>query len=225
MRVVIIANGEPPSPADVHEWLRPGDVLACADGGARVALALGQKPHIVIGDFDSLSPAELDRLAACGSELRRHPPQKDETDLELVLLWAAEFLAGHPEPQRHELTLLGATGGRTDQTLANLMLLALPGLRTLNVVVASGNERMQLIQPEHPCDLHGMPGDTVSLLPLGGDARGVRTRGLHYPLDGDTLRFGPARGVSNVMRASRASISVQAGCLLCIHTVVVDGAV
>lgn len=66
--------------------------------------------------------------------------------------------------------------------------------------------------------LHGSPGDTVSLLPVGGPAHGVRTDDLAFPLRGETLEFGPARGVSNEMRADSAQISLERGWLLVIHT-------
>ena len=58
----------------------------------------------------------------------------------------------------------------------------------------------------------------VSLLPFGGNALGVHTDGLQYPLHGDSLYVGPARGVSNVMLAARAVVRVAAGMLLCITT-------
>jgi thiamine pyrophosphokinase len=47
----------------------------------------------------------------------------------------------------------------------------------------------------------------------------VRTAGLEYPLKGETLRFGPARGVSNVIRRSPARVSLGAGRLVVIHTI------
>jgi thiamine pyrophosphokinase len=46
----------------------------------------------------------------------------------------------------------------------------------------------------------------------------VRTTGLAYPLHNETLKFGPARGVSNVMDGHSAEISLETGWLLLIHT-------
>jgi len=63
-------------------------------------------------------------------------------------------------------------------------------------------------------EVHGLPGDTVSLIPLGGDAQGVRTLGLEYPLHAETLFFGATRGVSNVLLDKAATISLQTGILL-----------
>jgi thiamine pyrophosphokinase len=58
----------------------------------------------------------------------------------------------------------------------------------------------------------------VSLLPVGGDALGVRTDGLLFPLAGEALRFGRSRGVSNEVAAAPASVSLEDGVLLVIET-------
>lgn len=213
MRTVIIANGNPPDASDIRRWLQPGDTLICADGGARVALALGLAPHAVIGDFDSLSEDELQQLAGRGAALHRYPAHKDETDLELALNHAIAGMAGEPG----EIVILGALGGRLDQTVANIMLLAIPALAGARVLIAAGNEQTFLITPDQPADLRGAPGDIVSLIPFGGDAHGVRTEGLEYPLRDESLIFGPARGVSNVMLGQRAGVTIREGRLLCVH--------
>ncbi len=65
--------------------------------------------------------------------------------------------------------------------------------------------------------LPGRPGATVSLLPFGGDATGVTTHGLRYPLHDEPLLVGPARGLSNVREAADAAVTVRAGRLLVIE--------
>ena len=210
MRTVIIANGEPPSQDDLRHWLRAEDLLICADGGARTALRYDLFPQRVIGDFDSLTPAELQALEARGAHLERHPAHKDETDLELALLYAAATSC-------EEIVILGGLGGRLDQTVANVMLLAMPQLAHCRVMIAAGNEQTFVLRPGMPFELRGHAGDVVSLIPFGGDALGVRTDGLEYPLRDEPLLFGPARGVSNVMLAERATVSFSQGLLLCVQ--------
>jgi thiamine pyrophosphokinase len=68
-------------------------------------------------------------------------------------------------------------------------------------------------------DISGAAGDTVSLIPLNGTARGVRTEGLYYPLRDEDLYFGPARGVSNVMNGEQAAVMLREGVLLVVHTI------
>lgn len=228
MRIIIIANGTPPAQRDIDRWLRAGDLLLCADGGARAALALALSPHHVIGDFDSLADAELDELQRRGATLHRHPTHKDETDLELALLMAVSL----PSPigrgaggEGREIVVLGAMGGRIDHELANMLLLAMPALKGARVLLAHGNERLFLIDARDgktTAQLHGNAGDLVSLLPFNGDALGITTAGLEYPLRDESLFVGPARGVSNVMLADEASVTLRAGMLLCVITEIGD---
>ena len=57
----------------------------------------------------------------------------------------------------------------------------------------------------------------VNLIPLGGPARITATTGLEWPLNDETLPFGPARGVSNRLIAAEATVRLASGVLLCIH--------
>ena len=212
-RCVIIANGDAPSAQTVQRWLRPGDTLVCADGGCHIALQMGLRPAIAIGDFDSLSDIDLQQLHALQVDIRRHPAHKDETDLELALQVAAAL-------QPSDIVVLGALGGRLDHEMANLMLLAMPELHGQSTIIAGEGLEIHAIDArQQPATLHllGRTGETVSLIPFGGDAHGIVTHGLHYPLRNETLRIGPARGVSNVMIADQAQIDVAAGLLLCLH--------
>ncbi len=67
-------------------------------------------------------------------------------------------------------------------------------------------------------DLDGAPGDLVTLLAVGGPATGVTTTGLRWPLLGETLTPGSTRGVSNELAAATATVSVESGALVAIHT-------
>jgi thiamine pyrophosphokinase len=218
MRAIIFANGEFPDAEETRDLLRPDDLIIAADGGTRHALAIGVIPRVVIGDLDSLSPDEQARVKATGSRVIRFSPRKDETDLELALLHAA-----HEDAT--EILVLAALGGRLDQTIANLLLLALPELKGRDVRIVAGAQTAFLIYaPRGGPDesdgvlIEGQPGDTVSLIPLGGDALGVTAEGLEWPLREDHLRFGPARGVSNMLTAERARVRVRQGLLLCVVT-------
>lgn len=209
MRAIIFANGEFPDPQTARDLLRPGDLVIAADGGTRHALTAGAPPQIVIGDLDSLSPADQASVESSGARIVRFSPRKDETDLELALLHAARKGAS-------EIIILAALGGRLDQTIANVLLLSLPELDGLDVRIVEGVQEAFLIHGA--ATITGCPGDTVSLIPLGGDAAGVTTEGLEWSLHEETLRLGPARGVSNVLTSEQARVCVRRGVLLCIVT-------
>jgi len=209
MRAVIFANGEFIDPQGTQNLLGSNDLVIAADGGAHHALAIGISPHVIIGDLDSLSTDDRSRLEAAGSRIISFSSRKDETDLELALGHAVRHGAT-------EIIVLAALGGRLDQTMANLMLLALPELSGLDTRIIEGLQTAFLIRDE--ASIEGRPGDTVSLIPLGGDAVGVTAEGLEWPLHEDTLRFGLARGVSNVLTASQGRVRVRQGLLLCVVT-------
>ncbi len=212
-RAVIIANGVAPDEATAHRWLQPDDGsvqvwLLCADGGARTALALGLQPEVVVGDLDSLDEAMQARLRAMGCRMVVYPAAKDWTDLELALRLAVEEGAS-------EIVVMGALGGRLDQQLANLLLLFLPELKEVPTRIVDDRQEMFVVCSQ--AEIVGQAGDVVSLIPLGGDVKGIVTEGLLYPLRGEPLVIGPARGVSNVMAAQVARVTVQSGTLLIVH--------
>jgi thiamine pyrophosphokinase len=212
MRVVIFANGIMNEPStEAARWIRSGDLVVAADGGTKYALAAGVTPAHVIGDLDSLPSEQRARLEAAGTIIHAYPPAKDETDLELALLWAAA------QPGVTHIVVLGALGGRPDQEFANLLLLALPQLAGRDVTVAGGEWTVRCLRGGETRQITGRPGDTVSLIPLGGDVVGITTRGLAYPLHDETLHFGPARGVSNVLESETATVSLRAGLLWVFH--------
>ncbi|MEN6409090.1 MAG: thiamine diphosphokinase [Anaerolineaceae bacterium] len=207
-RAVIFVNGDLPNPAAVEHLLQNDDLIIAADGGLRHLRALGRLPHMLIGDLDSVNPGDLSALQTAGVRILKYPPAKDETDLELAMNAALESGADH-------ILLVGALGGRLDQTLGNLFLLSDPRFAALDVRLEDGQVEAFLIRNQ--TDVTGEPGDTVSLLPLGAPAEGVTTDGLQYPLRDETLYPYRTRGISNVLCGSRARVSLRSGLLLCVH--------
>lgn len=207
MRAIIFANTELHDLDATKRLIQPSDVLIAADGGARNCLALGLTPSVVIGDFDSLSEQEQSQLESAGAQLIRHSARKDETDLELALLHAKSLEAD-------EVIVLAGLGARWDQSLANLLLPAHPHLEGLDITFIDGNQLIGTIYDQRR--IKGNPGDTVSLLPIGGDVTGVITMNLEYPLSDETLFFGTTRGMSNVLVENEASVTIKSGVLLCV---------
>ena len=208
-RAVIVANGEMSADTDLKSLLREDDLLVAADGGGRYCLQAGCTPRFVIGDFDSLSAAELDELAAHGAEVLHHPVHKDKTDLELAVDLAIR-------KEIREILVLAALGRRWDHTLANLLLLGLPRFATAHILLLDGNQEITLLRPGTENLIRGHRGDTVSLMAVNGDARGVTTAGLEYQLQAERLPFGATLGVSNKLTAAEATVSLESGWLICI---------
>jgi thiamine pyrophosphokinase len=207
-RAVIFANGEVSEFAAVRDLLRAGDTLIAADGGSRHLAQLGRLPALLIGDLDSTPEAEVERLSRAGVRVERYPVAKNETDLELAILAAIE--AGY-----HQVVIVGALGGRLDQTLGNIALLGDPRFAGADIRLDDGREEVWLVRQE--TTISGRAGDTVSLLPVGGEAHVVVTEGLEYPLKDETLYPYRTRGISNVLVGNEALVSVREGEMVCVH--------
>ncbi len=210
MRAVIAVNGKIDDYAELAGLLRPDDHLIGADGGTLHLLAVERKPDVVVGDLDSLPQETVASLVAAGVSVERHKPEKDQTDLELALERALEDGAD-------EIVLVGALGGRLDQTLANLLIVAQRDW-PVPVRVVEGDQVAEVLRGPGRLLLHGPAGSTVSAIPLSAAVTGITYAGLEYPLNDATLRFGSTRGVSNVLAASPASIRIDSGILLVIHS-------
>ncbi len=212
-RALIFANGEFSNPGRTRSIVRPDDVVIAADGGARHALAIGIIPSIIIGDLDSLSEVEVRTFTEMDVEILRYSPVKDETDLELALAYALR--TGFSQ-----IVIVGALGGRLDQTLGNLALLTNPGISKLDIRLDDGLTEAFFI--DNVGVILGEPGDTISFIPWGGPVEGVVTAGLLYPLHGETLIPYRTRSISNQLLGHTASLRLKSGLLLCIHIRKVD---
>jgi thiamine pyrophosphokinase len=205
--VVVITGGDPVDPAHLGP-LGDGTLVIAADSGLDQAAALGLAVDVAIGDFDSATPDALVTAERAGTRIHRHPAAKDATDLELALDAAIGL-----RPDR--IRVLGGHGGRLDHLLANALLLTRPAYAAAAVTAQMGAARLAVVHTS--AVLQGPVGDLVTLLPIGGPARGVSTSGLLYPLAGEDLDPGSTRGVSNELIAEAAKVTVDAGVLLAVQ--------
>ena len=208
MKAVIVANGRPIDPAADKKQIPPGSLIIAADGGADYCRALDVVPDIIIGDMDSIS-GDPEASAFQEAEIIRHPARKDATDLQLAIELALERGAG-------SILVLGALGGRWDMSIGNLLLMALPELKSIPVKFIDGLQEITLLKGPGKTTFQGEPGDTLSLIPLGSEAAGIFLSGLEYPLTDEILAYGSSRGISNVLWETQAGVSLESGTLLCV---------
>ena len=209
---VVFAGGPEPDPATLSRMRTRLDGLPyersiAADGGLHLAQDLDVHVDVVIGDLDSVDPARLDAAVAAGTLVDRHPVDKDATDLELAL---DAVLASDAE----RAVLVGSPTGRLDQLLASVTSIAAPRYASLAPEAWLGDDTILPIHGER--SIPGRRGQLVSLLPVHGPAVGVRTTGLKWPLDGDTLEPGTSRGVSNEFTQPTAQVRVDSGTLVAV---------
>jgi thiamine pyrophosphokinase len=213
-RAVIFANGQLSDIEAARSLLQADDYLIAADGGANHLMKMGILPDIVIGDLDSVDENALFELKSAGVAIQQYSEDKDETDIELALRYAVEL-------RPSAILIIGALGGRLDQTLANLSILTDPTLSGLDIRLDDGVEQAFFCRASAAkggqAEVRGRGGDIVSLIPWLAPVEGVTTEGLQWPLYAETLYPDKSRGISNAMLADTASVRIQAGLLLVVH--------
>ncbi|WP_068785622.1 thiamine diphosphokinase [Paenibacillus phocaensis] len=207
-RVLIFAGGRL-DPGMLRE-VRSDDVLIGADRGALFLVEHGMKPHLAVGDFDSVSAEELALIQNNSLELLACDPiDKDLTDTELAF-----DLAVRRNPA--EIVLTGVIGTRLDHTLANLHML----LRAAEqgITCAIWDEYNYVTLCGSVCRVEDRGYTYVSLLPLTPEVTGITLDGFMYPLHNATLRIGQSLAVSNQLAAPVGTVHVAEGWLLVIQS-------
>lgn len=206
--VVVLAGGELPHPGLAPP---PADVVVAADSGADAALRLGTAVDVLVGDLDSVAETTRARLAHAGARIEVHPRDKEATDLELAI----EVALDH-DPDL--LVVVGGHGGRLDHAWAVIGLLTATAGRVDRLEAWMGPAHVALVGTRRPTvEVAPRVGEVVSLVPLEGEARGVSTEGLRWPLDDARLAGGSGWGMSNEADATVARVTVGAGTLAVIR--------
>jgi thiamine pyrophosphokinase len=203
---VVISNGTYRLPTSLFV---DDPLLVIADGGlGRILPLLDALPGgaVLVGDLDSAMPHDVDRWAAMGGLIERHPTDKDATDLELAL----RYVIDEPGP----LTIVGGDIlGRFDHLLGEVSLLAAVG-RPLTAFY--GPARVEVLTAGSHIALNGRPGEILSILPWSSSVTGITTSGLRWPLDRAVLAVGSTRGISNEFVGATATVSIVDGILIVI---------
>ena len=197
-KILVIANGEPPSAELVHSLLQSHSQMVAVDGGLYACLNAHLEPDLIIGDFDSISAEERRRFS--------HIPQIEladqyKSDLEKTLEYL--FNLGPCE-----ITVCGALGRRLDHTLTNTLLLC-----RYPEKVKFETQRELCFALSHNSTLFCQKGQTLSLIPLSTTVEGITTQGLQWELNGALLNK-HFIGISNICTASSVSISFTQGDLI-----------
>jgi thiamine pyrophosphokinase len=207
MKVLIISNGDIKDYNFYEKLLKDVDMVICADGGANHAYRMKLKPHLIVGDFDSIKEEILEFYENEGVRIEKFPPMKDETDTQLAMLKAIELGA-------KEITFIGVIGERLDHSYANLSLLLY--LLNRNIKGKIVNEMNEIYLINKFIEVEGKKGELLSLLPYSKEVKGIYTKGLFYGLSGQSMDLEMPYGISNVFTDNKATIEIEEGLLLVI---------
>lgn len=204
MKALLVASGLAPGRELFLRAAHKSDMTIAVDGGLRVFQNFNLVPDFIIGDMDSVEPGLLEAYRE-KSNLAAVPAEKNETDAALAVDMAVEHGAD-------EILLLGATGGRIDHLLSNLMLLKYALEKGAFLTIEDDEQEITLHNGTF--DLYGKKGQTVSIIPMNKRAV-VTARGLYYPLERLLLTNEKPRGVSNLFVEEHARIESDDFVFIC----------
>lgn len=191
----IVLNGEQLG-RKIHE-----EFTICADGGAN--LLKDRLPDLIIGDGDSLNEVHN------GVKVLSFPVQKNETDGELCVMYAAKH--GYKS-----INIYGFLGGRADHMLGNYSLLALADRLGCNAVVREKN--LDIYFAKNILEFDSKKNDIVSIIPFGQDIVVKNSEGLLYPLKNLEIKQHLAgMGISNLATQERVTLEIVKGEALVFH--------
>jgi len=213
VRVVVIANGDWDNEWSKTELSGEIDVLICADGGGNLALASGRTPDVIVGDLDSLTKDNLEKCQNSNTKIKKYPAQKNQTDLELALEYAQEYLESYGK-QEDEIILLGAGGKRLDHLLGNIALLIAYAEAGRRIIMKDKTSQAYVMLPGRE-ELKGNKGQEISLLALSEEAV-VSSQGLFYEMARLILLQKSPRGISNIFTGTEAELEIHQGIVLAV---------
>lgn len=184
----------------IRSCLRQDDWFVFCDGGLRHLDALGVKPDLIVGDFDSSARPETD------TETIVLPSEKDDTDSVYAVKEAVR--RGYTD-----FLLAGVTGERFDHTFGNVSVLLYLDSLGLKARILDDYTEMEVISRETAAVEDSW--SYFSLLNISGTAKGISIRDAKYPLDDGEITSEYQFGISNeVLPGRTARISVREGRLL-----------
>lgn len=174
------------------------DYVIAVDGGFASLEAIGRKPDMALGDFDSLG------YIPKGLRVAQFSSHKDKSDMELALDRARSM-------HYDEVYVYGGLGRRLDHTLANLQLFALFSEKGLFVTAVDEDTSVVFITGPDTFEMPAIEAGTVSVFSMNDRAEGVFERGLAYELDDAVLTNRTSLGLSNELIGEAVMIGVEKG--------------
>ena len=209
---LIFSGGLPPNDATLEATraIQNVNLVIAADSGLHTAQKLDMHVDVVIGDFASVDATALARATSAHTQTIRHSADKDFTDLESALLFAAD-------QKTERIVIITAGGGRLDHQFGVVSAMFNPKLHEINVEALWNDAHLFALQGSAACEFTVEIGDTIGLQSFSNKSEKIFTTGLRWQLNDATLTNFETRGVGNIAITEQVSVSVELGQLLVIH--------
>ena len=201
-RCVIVGGAGIENAEAVRACLREDDFHIFCDSALRHREALGIRPDLIVGDFDSHPNPHLD------IETIVLPCEKDDTD---TVFAVKEALRRGFE----EFLLIGVVGARLDHSLGNVAILLMLDTQGKKAMIVDDYSQMEIVSRK-PARIDNSFA-YFSLLNISGTARDITVENAKYPLRGAEIRCEYPYGISNEpLPGKTARVTVGEGRLLLI---------
>jgi thiamine pyrophosphokinase len=181
-------------------------VISC-DGASEFLRKNKITPDYIIGDLDSITPGTLAYFKKKNVTIKKTSNQnKNDLEKALDLAITRKF---------KKIIITGFSGKRFDHSLNNLSIIKKYNRKAGITIYEKGFEMMLINKSS---EFAAKLGDIISLIPLP-KASGVKTEGLKYKLNNETLKFGKREGALNEAVENNIKIRIATGDLLIIKEI------
>lgn len=206
--VLYLPGRYPVDRLDFYRRLSRGAYRVAVDGGLSFFVKSGLRPHLLIGDMDSVGrrPKELLKRV----EVLTFPAAKNKTDLELALDLCLKRGATRIEIAMPTVGEIDHFLGAVELLRAGPLARSLDRLERLRIV----NHRFEIVAlKDSLLAYRGCRGDRLSVMAVAGTVR-LTLVGTEYDVSDLLLRPGESRGLRNRLAAYRASVKVKGRALV-----------
>ncbi|WP_422123551.1 thiamine diphosphokinase [Planococcus sp. X10-3] len=207
MKVIILAGGPAEELPDFSLWAEY--LYIGVDAGATALIERGIELAAAVGDFDSVTEEQFNRIQQLLPEVQAAAADKDETDTEMALEKAMEF---HPET----VIVTGVTGGRLDHYMSALHAIYAYHLKypDTEFFLINKQNRIRFLQPGS----HNIKSDDryrfMSFYPFAEEIKGFNLNGFKYEVADETIPYGSTRFISNELDGAGEVSFIEGNCIM-----------
>lgn len=189
--------------------ITPTDFIIGVDHAAYWLIQNKIKPDFAIGDFDSVTPKELEIIKSNSKNILTFPTDKDFTDLELAVNKAITL---HPK----SVEIYGSLGTRLDHSLVSIQLLEKLLKNNIPSAIIDNNNKC-LICNSKAVIKKDKNYQYLSILPVSKIIV-ISISGCKYPLSRAKITRSLSLCVSNEIVSGSATITIHRGLALVIQS-------
>lgn len=211
--VIVCAGGPVEEMIDLTKFTENHTLFIGADKGTLHLLDAGIVPVEAVGDFDSVSSEEYEKIRSKVKKIDAYRSEKNETDTELAVERALTYVP-------KEVVLTGVTGGRLDHMLSALHLLYRMQKKNPDVsfkICNAHNEFIIFLPGAHKITYH-KELQYISFFAFQNTVSALTLRGFKYETDREKLEIGMTKFTSNELLKKEGHILFEEGICLMVRS-------